>query len=246
MQSARPTGNPPMTPDPHARISKRAFDRLLSNWRRRLHEFDDKEDGEIHCPLSDPKDNTGKAAINGSLNSCLSPENLAYSCTPSTRADSEELSPPLNLNLHLAELLQPPGQAQALTTTPAAVSGSVVAPRWSSVAGVGSPMGMAALMPAQMIRATPAPSGLQAWQAPVTTTMRQPQQMMAVPPNYLWATATPCGWQTAVSSQQAHAPAQAQVPCAGVVVRVPGVRLVRAGGHCRRLRERHHAWPDSR
>mmetsp|Transcript_64089 Transcript_64089/g.119144 ORF Transcript_64089/g.119144 Transcript_64089/m.119144 type:complete len:356 (-) Transcript_64089:296-1363(-) len=30
----------PSTPDPRARISKRQFDRLLSEWRRRLHEFD--------------------------------------------------------------------------------------------------------------------------------------------------------------------------------------------------------------
>mmetsp|Transcript_92867 Transcript_92867/g.160776 ORF Transcript_92867/g.160776 Transcript_92867/m.160776 type:complete len:421 (+) Transcript_92867:85-1347(+) len=30
----------PSTPDPRARVSKRQFDRLLGDWRRRLHEFD--------------------------------------------------------------------------------------------------------------------------------------------------------------------------------------------------------------
>jgi len=34
------SSNHPATPDPSARISKRAFDRQLSNWRRQLHDFD--------------------------------------------------------------------------------------------------------------------------------------------------------------------------------------------------------------
>lgn len=33
-------GYHPHTPDPKARVSKRAFDRLLSTWRRQLHDFD--------------------------------------------------------------------------------------------------------------------------------------------------------------------------------------------------------------
>eukprot|EP00427_Karlodinium_veneficum_P012116 CAMPEP_0169065818 /NCGR_PEP_ID=MMETSP1015-20121227/2608_1 /TAXON_ID=342587 /ORGANISM="Karlodinium micrum, Strain CCMP2283" /LENGTH=556 /DNA_ID=CAMNT_0009124421 /DNA_START=62 /DNA_END=1729 /DNA_ORIENTATION=- len=63
--------NHPRTPDPHAKVSKRAFDRLLSTWRRQLHDFD----------IGDKGIDTGVMA-----------------CTPgtdSTRADSEAgVSPP--------------------------------------------------------------------------------------------------------------------------------------------------------
>lgn len=49
------TPSRPITPDPQAKVSKRQFDRQLSEWRRRLHEYDDPsldpppEDGSAPC-----------------------------------------------------------------------------------------------------------------------------------------------------------------------------------------------------
>ncbi|CAE8630408.1 unnamed protein product, partial [Polarella glacialis] len=43
----------PRTPDPRACVSKRQFDRQLSEWRRQLHEYDDPdapaEDSPVLC-----------------------------------------------------------------------------------------------------------------------------------------------------------------------------------------------------
>mmetsp|Transcript_20254 Transcript_20254/g.57916 ORF Transcript_20254/g.57916 Transcript_20254/m.57916 type:complete len:431 (+) Transcript_20254:100-1392(+) len=39
----------PQTPDPCARVSKRQFDRQLSNWRRMLHEYDDPSAEQPHA-----------------------------------------------------------------------------------------------------------------------------------------------------------------------------------------------------
>jgi len=41
----RRTPTRPQTPDPTASVSKRQFDRQLSEWRRRLHEYDESTDG---------------------------------------------------------------------------------------------------------------------------------------------------------------------------------------------------------
>jgi len=48
----RRTPTRPCTPDPTASVSKRQFDRQLSEWRRRLHEYDENTDGTVEMPLT--------------------------------------------------------------------------------------------------------------------------------------------------------------------------------------------------
>lgn len=102
------TANHPKTPDPNDRISKRAFDKKLSVWRRCLHEYDyDQERTDPRYVLTMFSPNTD--------------------CTESTRAESEEASsppPPLPPNssrqqtipLPLAELLPPRGSAASVAS----------------------------------------------------------------------------------------------------------------------------------
>lgn len=54
VQKEERTPSRPCTPDPAAPLSKRQFDRLLSEWRRQLHEYEDP---------SDPPDTSGSTVI---------------------------------------------------------------------------------------------------------------------------------------------------------------------------------------
>jgi len=101
----------PITPNPNARISKRAFDRQLSQWRRRLHDFDTHTscntapDEAPACDGDDARKGStpGRQLVatecspGGGPLACsgLDPITMAALSpgTVSTRADSEELSP---------------------------------------------------------------------------------------------------------------------------------------------------------
>lgn len=124
--------NHPQTPDPNARISKRAFDRQLSTWRRKLHDFEQSQqgytgpsseekhgDGKAPARLSTGSEGTSRRSTVSGRSSCGRME--VSPCTESSRADSEERSPapPLpfsqtgssprsRTDLRLAEHLSPP------------------------------------------------------------------------------------------------------------------------------------------
>jgi len=72
--------NMPHTPDPHARISKRAFDRELASWRRGLHVCAAQLEDSNGEPLKAPED-------------CGFNKDWSPAGTESTRADSEASSP---------------------------------------------------------------------------------------------------------------------------------------------------------
>jgi len=88
----------PVTPDPLARISKRAFDRQLSTWRRHLHNFDEHVGLEnVPGQLKQdawPYDQTPLLHADGSITGQKAETDLSPG-TESTRADSEVNSPPL-------------------------------------------------------------------------------------------------------------------------------------------------------
>lgn len=103
---AERTDEMPLTPDPHARISKRAFDRQLCCWRRRLHEFD----SDVSCPIKDPTETPTCHASQGRAGTDMSMAGMSPG-TESTR-DSDAPSPeqqraqpePRHRTLQLAEL----------------------------------------------------------------------------------------------------------------------------------------------
>jgi len=75
----------PGTPDPRARISKRQFDRLLSEWRRRLHEFDGPpgamsmlavDDEYDDSDLTSPREADAKQQQSGVMQLCLADQLL--------------------------------------------------------------------------------------------------------------------------------------------------------------------------
>jgi len=127
----RRTEHMPQTPDPHARISKRAFDRELACWRRGLHVWSGHvEGGHSHSPKrsggrdagEQPSDERPKWA-----DMCPN-KDWSHAGTESTRADSEASSPARlqaeakaaaeaklwNVKLNLFEHLSPPLPAQAV------------------------------------------------------------------------------------------------------------------------------------
>merc|ERR1719284_89837 len=109
-------GNHPKTPDPKARISKRAFDRQLSNWRRRLHDFDLHVDGAPQALDKELSSCEGFSPLKGHPQSLLAASALGpcatadcfragpttdrSPATESTRADSEEFSPVGSVSQH--------------------------------------------------------------------------------------------------------------------------------------------------
>mmetsp|Transcript_20387 Transcript_20387/g.37093 ORF Transcript_20387/g.37093 Transcript_20387/m.37093 type:complete len:641 (+) Transcript_20387:58-1980(+) len=111
----------PKTPDPYEHISKRAFDRQLSLWRRRLHECDagggDRKDG---------------AAV-----SCANQESPATDSThigsedpfsPDMAGSSGELEERAPSNLLLSQLL-PPASLCAAPTCPSPLAGCADCPK---------------------------------------------------------------------------------------------------------------------
>lgn len=123
----------PRTPDPKERISKRAFDKKLSLWRRNLHEYDPEVGDTMLSPEAAGKEASpigfkaspggGTDCQKGNVLSVLSPNTDS---TESTRADSEAASPPApvppcmisrhpGVMLPLAELVQPPSNSAGVS-----------------------------------------------------------------------------------------------------------------------------------
>eukprot|EP00930_Biecheleria_cincta_P060486 TRINITY_DN46123_c0_g1_i1.p1 TRINITY_DN46123_c0_g1~~TRINITY_DN46123_c0_g1_i1.p1 ORF type:complete len:537 (+),score=61.01 TRINITY_DN46123_c0_g1_i1:43-1653(+) len=106
----------PVTPDPYARISKRSFDRQLSQWRRSLHDFD-----ASMLPDNEPS-TSSNSRQSQSVGAGLSPDGMEF-----TRADSHEISavfsgampsqsplgPPCSRTLSLAGMLRSPVSKQS-------------------------------------------------------------------------------------------------------------------------------------
>jgi len=119
----------PQTPDPQARISKRAFDRELASWRRGLHVCSAQLGGST-SPAPPPKARSERPLGEGSRKwADICPTNdWSPAGTESTRAESEASSPTRsqcqtpgtlatssanNVKLNLFEHLSPPAQQQA-------------------------------------------------------------------------------------------------------------------------------------
>lgn len=100
----RRTEHMPQTPDPHARISKRAFDRELACWRRGLHVWSGHVEG-VSAGHS-PKRHGGAGDQPNDEKRWADVKDWSPAGTESTRADSEASSPH---RLHC----QTPGQAGA-------------------------------------------------------------------------------------------------------------------------------------
>jgi hypothetical protein len=143
----RRTEHMPHTPDPHARISKRAFDRELACWRRGLHvcsaqlEVQNGASPKARSERSGGDAGRGLAGEESQKWADYSPLKDWSPVTDSTRADSEASSPPTrshcptpgtagaggssklwNVKLNLFEHLSPPLPAQSVL--PAAGPGS--------------------------------------------------------------------------------------------------------------------------
>jgi hypothetical protein len=99
----RRTESMPLTPDPHSRISKRAFDRELACWRRGLHVCAAQLGGQENQPPKTPLERYGNHHQNqrfgkdtlkwADVSPAVGVDDWSPASTESTRADSEVSSP---------------------------------------------------------------------------------------------------------------------------------------------------------
>lgn len=114
------------TPDPYARISKRAFDRQLSDWRRRLHDFDRGADDASPSCGGTPQGTSScggtpaRSVGRGAYMDCFVTKS-SMNVSPakaSTRAETDESSPQHGI------LCPSPTTVSRFSSAPAALPGS--------------------------------------------------------------------------------------------------------------------------
>lgn len=156
------TEHMPSTPDPHAKISKRAFDRELACWRRGLHVWSSHcEQMQMGGDMSPQKGEEKMKWADYSLAKDWSPN------TESTRANSQASSPDSkfsptasgsghagslshlsNVKLNLFEHLSPPTQAAQAPPMPQMLPTTAPTPPWDFPANLNAAAQiMAAAMP---------------------------------------------------------------------------------------------------
>lgn len=192
----------PATPDPHARISKRSFDRQLSQWRRSLHDFD-----ASRLPENEPS--TSSYSRHLQQVGGLSPDGMEFIRADShansalfsgTMPSQSPLGPPCNRTLCLAGMLRSPvsKQSHLPCTHTEAAAGQIFQAHVPAMPVLQASVQIQATMHAQ------AAGGLQTCGAeafsPYTAVchpMLPMQSVMHCPNPYLWgmtATQTACSW----------------------------------------------------